>query len=135
VNNDTSSFILTKKPTYALLKSAILPGWGQYYNESYWKIPIALGAVGWFIYNYFDYNKEYYRYKNLYLENINTSLSDRYKQYREFYKDQRDIYAIYLVLAYLANLIDAYVDAHLFDFTVKEDFSKKYFILETKFKF
>ena len=43
------------------------------------------------------------------------------KTAREFYRDNRDVYLFYLVLAYFLNIVDAYVDAHLFDFDVSED--------------
>lgn len=33
-------------PKKAGIRSAILPGWGQYYNRKYWKIPIVWGALG-----------------------------------------------------------------------------------------
>ena len=33
-------------PTKAGWRSAIIPGWGQYYNRKYWKIPIVWGAIG-----------------------------------------------------------------------------------------
>ena len=38
----------TKKfnPKVAMLRSAIIPGWGQWYNKKYWKIPIIYGALG-----------------------------------------------------------------------------------------
>jgi hypothetical protein len=40
----------TKSPTGALVRSAILPGLGQFYNEAYWKIPIIYGLGAFFIY-------------------------------------------------------------------------------------
>ncbi|MBI5727814.1 MAG: hypothetical protein HY965_08175, partial [Ignavibacteriales bacterium] len=36
------------------------------------------------------------------------------------YHDQRDQFGTYIVLTYFLTLVDAYVDAHLFDFTVEE---------------
>ena len=33
-------------PKVAMLRSAIIPGWGQWYNKKYWKIPIIYGALG-----------------------------------------------------------------------------------------
>lgn len=111
-------FIMQKSPWGAVLRSAVIPGWGQFYNESYWKIPVVWGFAGWFVYNWIDTNDEYLKNRSLYVstnENI-------YLRRRDFYRDQRDNFAIYLALTYLLNLIDAYVDAHLFDFTVREDY-------------
>ena len=45
---------MSKSPSEALWKS-IIPGWGQYYNEEYWKAPILFGAavgLGGLIYYY-----------------------------------------------------------------------------------
>ena len=42
--------------------------------------------------------------------------------YRNFYRDQRDLFTIYMGITYLLQLVDAYVDAHLFDFTVQENY-------------
>src|ERR1019366_2028980 len=42
---DTS---LKKKfnPKVAMLRSVIIPGWGQAYNKKYWKIPIIYAGLG-----------------------------------------------------------------------------------------
>jgi len=111
-------FVMQKSPWGAVARSAIIPGWGQIYNESYWKAPVVLGVMGWFVYAWIDNNNNYIDYKNLYAQ-TGTSL---YLDYRDFYRDQRDEFAIYLVLTYFLNLVDAYVDAHLFDFSVGEDY-------------
>ena len=115
-----SGFVMQKSPTGAMLRSAILPGWGQFYNESYWKIPIIWGLSAWFIYNWSQQNDFYKFYRDGYNDSlIETSNGNiQLKELRDFYKDQRDLFAIYLGLTYFLNLIDAYVDAHLFDFDV-----------------
>lgn len=118
VASDTTEYSFTKSPTGALFRSAVLPGWGQFYNESYYKVPVIAGLAAWFGYNYFSNNNLYNDYKTLY-QNTGNRL---YYLNREFYRDQRDNFAIYLGILYVANLIDAYVDAHLFDFNVEEDF-------------
>lgn len=111
-------FIMQKSPWGAVLRSAVIPGWGQLYNESYWKIPVVWGFAGWFVYNWIDTNDEYTKNRDLYIETDQRI----YLLKRDFYRDQRDNFAIYLVLTYLLNLVDAYVDAHLFDFTVSEEY-------------
>ncbi len=130
IETDTS-FRMTKSPWGAVLRSAIIPGWGQFYNESYLKIPVVTGILGWFAYHYLQNNSNYKDSRELYIKTGNSI----YKNYREFYRDQRDLFAIYFGLAYLTNLVDAYVDAQLFDFSVKEDFYKKFPMFELRIKF
>lgn len=117
LKNDTTLFVPQKSPWGAVLRSAVLPGWGQVYNESYWKVPVFLGIGGWFIYNYLWNDDRYQENKQDYIQTLNPV--DRSQ--RDFYRDQRDEFAIYLGLTYLAMLVDAYVDAQLYDFTVTED--------------
>ena len=33
-------------PAIAIRRSAILPGWGQYTNKKYWKIPLVYAGIG-----------------------------------------------------------------------------------------
>ncbi len=119
-NTSTVKFEMQKSPWGAVARSAIIPGLGQIYNESYWKAPIIWGITGWLVYVWVDNNNKYIDYKNLYIQYGDKALYD-YKRTRDFYRDQRDQFAIYIALTYLLNLVDAYVDAHLFDFSVEEN--------------
>jgi hypothetical protein len=110
-------FVMQKSPLGAVLRSAVLPGFGQFYNESYWKIPVIWGVGALFISGWVYNNNLYNDNKNLFIETGNQL----YLRNRDFYRDQRDNFTIYLVLLYILNLVDAYVDAHLYDFTVEED--------------
>jgi TM2 domain-containing membrane protein YozV len=117
-------FRMKKSPTVAVLLSAALPGAGQFYNESYWKIPIVGGLVGYFGYEYFRNNNLYKDYRNQYSASqteLNPSGDQNLKTLREFYRDQRDDFVWYFLIVYVINMVDAYVDAHMFDFDVKED--------------
>ncbi|RMD50463.1 MAG: hypothetical protein D6830_02630, partial [Ignavibacteria bacterium] len=72
---------------------------------------------GYLAYGWISSNNLYSDYRELYSKSINgNSGNSIYLQYREFYRDQRDLFAVYLVLTYFLNLVDAYVDAQLFDF-------------------
>jgi hypothetical protein len=116
----------TKSPLLALLLSAALPGAGQFYNESYWKVPIVLGFGYYFASNWIDLNDSTKHYRRLYAQSITPQTPNgdgRYLQLREFYKDQRDTFSWYLFIYYLVNLVDAYVDASLYDFNVGDDLS------------
>jgi hypothetical protein len=122
-NKQDTSFVMKKSPWGAVLRSAILPGLGQFYNESYWKIPIVIGTIGALSYQWVDRNNLYKKYRDLFLETVKKdgTGNDQYRKIREFYKDQRDLVAVFIGLSYLLNLVDSYVDAHLFDFDVSEN--------------
>lgn len=53
-------------PHKASLRSAILPGWGQIYNKSYWKLPVIYAALGTtayiFVYNLRTYKELKFAY-------------------------------------------------------------------------
>ena len=113
-----SVFVMQKSPWGAVLRSAIIPGLGQFYNESYWKIPIIWGTAALLISGWVYNNNLYNDNKDLF---INTG-QYLYQYRRDFYRNQRDNFTIYLVVLYVLNLVDAYVDAQLYDFNVEEDF-------------
>lgn len=139
---------MSKSPSEALWKS-VIPGWGQYYNEEYWKAPILFGAavgLGSLIYYY---NSEFNSYRDQ-LDNATRTgtkipienpdnLGDTYypisksiltdleirqlKANKEFNRDNRDMMAFYLLGVYVISAVDAYVGAHLYDFNVDDELS------------
>ena len=135
---DTSKFVMKKSPWGAVLRSAVVPGFGQFYNELYWKIPVVWGFMGYFIYTWNITNNSYVQYRDLFSQSItkdNPNGNSSYLRAREFYKDQRDLFAVYLGLTYFLNLVDAYVDAQLFDFNVNENQFGQTVQLSMKIKF
>jgi hypothetical protein len=114
-----------KSPGMAMLFSAILPGAGQFYNHSYWKVPIVLGFGLYFVSSWLDNNRRYEDYAEKYRVSIaaNASGDPIILNVREFYKSQRDSFTWYFFLLYLINIADAYVDASLYDFNVGGDLS------------
>lgn len=143
---DTGRFVMKKDPISALWRS-VIPGWGQFYNEKYWKAPIFLGSAvtlaGFIVYN----NNSYVQYKNQTIdlldpsnkvERINSKNTkgdffklDNYapdsyqlqlaKLKKEFYRDQRDMMSFYLIAVYILSAVDAYTGAHLYDFNVEDN--------------
>ena len=117
---------LTLDPRKAGWKSAILPGLGQYYNRKYWKIPIVWGAIGTGIGFIIWNNNQYIRYKNAFNAQLNglphefsditgVDLLMALGNAQERRKRQRD-YAIAITLGvYILNIVDAVVDAHLYE--------------------
>lgn len=121
----SGGYVMTKSPTVAVLLS-IVPGGGQLYNEQYWKIPIFVGAAGFFAW-------EAISAQNSFLEQaaiVDTMSADnpllsRRKQLREVYRDNRDLNIAYYVGVEILCMIDAYVGAHLFDFNVDDTVSSR----------
>ena len=103
--------------------SAALPGLGQVYDHSYWKVPVIWGLGGYWIYEWGKLNSQYHDYRDRYAASIDSTGTgnSNYKNNRDFYRNERDKFAWFLGGLYLLNLVDAYVGAHLYDFDVSPD--------------
>lgn len=117
-------------PHKATIYSALIPGLGQIYNKKYWKLPIIYGLTGVFIYA-FDFNNDNYnKYKNAYAD-ITSGKIETFQGFTEYqvsylkdaYRRNRDLNVIVLAGIYLLNIVDATVDAHLFNYDISEDLS------------
>ena len=105
-----------QSPSKVALISAVLPGYGQIYNHSAWKLPIYYGLLVRFASNAIDDGNKYDKYKKLYDADPSgpdaaTNLSNR-----ESFQKKRNNQLIWLVMTHLVGIADAYVDAHLYDF-------------------
>jgi hypothetical protein len=87
-----------KSPWGAVTRSAMLPGWGQLYNEKYIKSLISFGICMDFARKVYVFNQRYQR----------TG--------KKYYRERRVINSWYLGLCYMLNMVDAYVDAYLYKF-------------------
>jgi len=134
LKNDTV-FVMQKSAWGAVLRSAVVPGWGQIYNGSYWKAPIVWGIGAWLVYNWVQNNNSYKLYKDQFLIHPTNNTQDPNLLYRNFYRDQRDLFTIYMAVTYLLQLVDAYVDAHLFDFTVQENYQFGFRLIRFQLRF
>ncbi len=122
-NLQTDSVKIRKplSPKKATLFSAVLPGTGQIYNRSYWKLPIIYGGFGTLIYFLQSNIKEY----NFYLDQYKTSnFSDNTAfSNLEIYRRNIELNVILMAGLYVLQIIDANVDAHLSEFDVSDDLS------------
>jgi hypothetical protein len=128
------------RPGKAALLAAILPGAGQIYNRRWWKLPLVYGALGGVIYGEYFYQKGYREFADAY--NIVTNdpkklqstvyLGSRAALVKTvdglnsnvvFFRGYRDIFYLYIGLAYGLQIVDAVVDAHLKNFDVSDDLS------------
>ena len=118
-------------PKKAAWMSAILPGLGQIYNEKIWKVPVIYGAAG-IIYYFYDMNASLYKeFKRAY-KDFNNGKIKQYKGYdkaeelksaKDYYRRNRDLNIILFGALYLANILEASVDAHLYNFDVSKNLS------------
>lgn len=120
-------------PKKAAIMSAAFPGLGQIYNRKYWKLPIVYGGLGTLGYLITFNSVQYSLYRKAYLAKIDDDpltideypfasedgLLQRLNQHRR----TRDMLIAGAVLIYALNIIDASVDAHLFEFDVSDDLS------------
>lgn len=135
--NDT--LVVKKKkhsPKTATLLSLAVPGLGQCYNKKYWKVPIIYGGFAGLTYGVIFNQSEYSRFKSAYafrvdddpttVDEFDGTVSDaELLNNVDFYRRNRDLCYIGMGLLYVMNLIDAAVDAHLYDFDVSDNLSMR----------
>jgi len=131
-------------PRKAAIRSAIIPGWGQIYNKKYWKAPIVWGALGITGYIFFNNLHTYQDLKFSYAAKYEASVppydSTNYKQIkpqympvdpdalragRNQYRQYVDYAAVFFIIFWGLNVVDAAVDAHLKAFDISPDLSLK----------
>ena len=126
--------------------AAVVPGLGQIYNRQYWKVPIIYGGalglaygITWNDRMFVDYKKgyvdlmdkdpntNYFEYLLPEGVTLNNSNKDYYtrviKTKLDNYRRYRDLCIIASAVFYLLTIIDAYVDAQMFDYDINPDLS------------
>lgn len=133
-------------PHTAIMRSLMVPGWGQLYNHRWWKVPFIYGGIGLLgvaiVFNqtnyaqfsqlalYFNrgivvkptdkYYAEYTLYKNAGISP--TAINDAADGYRR----NRDLCYLGVAAAWFINVVDAYIDAKfIHSFTVDDKLSFK----------
>jgi len=136
------SVMLHHSPRKAAIRSALIPGWGQFYNKKYWKIPIVYGALGLsasvFIFNLQSYRDTRFAYTAKYNASQGDSSGwssikpelvpldmNALRTYRDSYRRSIDYSALFFIILWGLNVVDATVDAHLIAFDVSPDLSFK----------
>lgn len=142
------SHMFSPSPRKAVIYSAIFPGLGQVYNRKYWKLPILYGGFVGLTYA-ITWNNGYYQdYLGAYKDIMDDDPASRrwvdmlpygqtaesvdmqwftnvLQQRKDYYRYYRDLSIIGTIAVYLAAIVDAYVDAQLFDFDMSPDLSMR----------
>ncbi len=134
----------THSPHKAVIRSLLIPGWGQVYNHRIWKVPViygVLGLLGWAVeFNNTYYNEflaiskyrehgtmpgpkdPYYAEYQLYASQPNQALYSATDAYRR----NRDLSILGIVGFWGINAVDAYIDAKfIHSYTVDSKLSIK----------
>jgi hypothetical protein len=136
VKKDT---ILTFNPKKAIIRSAIIPGWGQITNKKIWKVPLVYGALGTTAFLFRRNIIQYRESKSAYILATDNDPSnddqikqpyysvkdqpERIKEFRNAVRQNVDYCVVFFVLVWGLNVADAAVDAHLKSFDVSDNLS------------
>jgi hypothetical protein len=122
-------------PSKAAFYSAVVPGLGQVYLGKAWKVPLVYAAMGTSFYYYNLQNKQMNEYRTAYKQRLNGIFNDRFLEKdipisteqlligMDFHKNYRDMAILFLAAAYMLNILEANVSAHLLQFNVNDDLS------------
>ena len=134
----------THSPHKAVMRSLMIPGWGQVYNRRWWKVPLVytgIGLLGWAV----VFNQQYYteflaiaKYRRR--GEVPAPTAEYYQQYQEYsgtpdsfiessvngYRRNRDLSILAILGAWGIQMIDAYIDAKfMHSYTMDNDLSLK----------
>jgi len=123
-------------PKKATIMSACLPGLGQIYNRKYWKVPVVYAGLGGAAYGFFWNHDKYTTYLDAYKIRTDGDAStvDPYDGYytesnlldlSNYYRRNMELSVVVFAFVYMINIIDATVDAHLYDFDISDDLSMR----------
>lgn len=131
-SRNTFLTLFNGKPGKAALIGLVIPSGGQAYNKKWIKIPIALGidgAAGYWVYYTRNQFKEYdIIYKSLLDGKTHpdfNSVSD-VQDVRSAWRQRSEYAWVYMTIAHLVTVFDAYVDRHLLEFDIDDDISQLY---------
>lgn len=124
----TKPVVKEHSPKKAVLLALALPGAGQIYNKKYWKLPIVYGGLAAST-AYLVYNHDKFKGFDKALTQRMNGEEDKYPQYDVGdleqnilnFRNERDRAILITAGVYLLQVVDAYVDAHLFNFDVSDD--------------
>ena len=131
--------VLTFNPKKAIIRSAIIPGWGQITNKKIWKVPLVYGALGTTAFLFRRNIIQYRESKSAYILATDNDPSnddqikqpyysvkdqpERIKEFRNAVRQNVDYCVVFFVLVWGLNVADAAVDAHLKSFDVSDNLS------------
>ncbi|MFU8812840.1 MAG: DUF5683 domain-containing protein [Balneolaceae bacterium] len=134
--NQTQEF---PEPRSVMLRSLMVPGWGQITNKQAWKVPIIYGLFAGVTAYTIYLDGQYRDYRAAFFNAERGEDSDfrfgptpdrllgvtptQLRSQRNSFRNRRDFMFIVIGLTHLLNVVDAYVFAHMRSFDVSDDLS------------
>ena len=129
-------------PHTAVIRSLLIPGWGQIYNHRWWKVPIIYGGLTLLgvaiVYNNTNYNlfltlSKYREFGTTpvpgqkdYIQAVEYAAQDPQALYdaTDGYRRDRDLSILGVFAVWGINVVDAYIDAKfIHSYSIDTDFS------------
>ncbi len=124
-------------PAKATWCAVLFPGAGQIYNRKYWKLPIVYGGFVGLGFAISINNQKYVSFKKAYGDLIDSDPTTNSYEYftsrgysqssiknsMNIYRRYRDLSIAGTVVVYALSIIDAFVDAQLFDYDISTNLS------------
>ncbi|GAA4341485.1 hypothetical protein GCM10023149_53830 [Mucilaginibacter gynuensis] len=132
----------THSPHKAVMRSLMVPGWGQAYNRKWWKVPIVYTGLG-LLGSAVIFNQKYYseflavakyrrrgeapnpgdKYYQAY-QDYSSITQTNIESYVDGYRRNRDLSILGILGAWGIQMVDAYIDAKfMHSYTMDEDLS------------
>ena len=103
-----------------MLLSVVVPGGGQFYNESYYKAGLVFALEGYFIGRSIYNNKQANDYHDLMKVTTGDDFLENERLYNKYYnRRQNDFWWLGTIIFF--SMVDAFVDANLYNYEQERD--------------
>ncbi len=110
-------------PTGAMLRSALLPGWGQLYTGHPIKAVVAVGSAGWVLSSLLDSGRQVRDLVDQRDGATDPAVREQLASEIETWRNRRRTWIYWTAVTWLFWVTDAFVDAHLYHFDeIEPDF-------------
>lgn len=120
-------------PMKAGIMSLVIPGSGQIYNKTWWKVPLVYGALGGMGYLIKYNNEQYHRLEDAYQASLNgedheftgsaIDKPESLRNIRDSFDKNRQLSWVGFIAVWVLNGVEAFVNAHLKNFDIDDSLS------------
>lgn len=104
------------RPAGIMVRSLVVPGWGQAANRRYWKAAVVAGVEGFLIFRAVEAGLNERDANDAAATATSEAVALQYEGLARGYNERRRDYTWWTIFAVILSMGDAYVDAHLGNF-------------------